>query len=248
MSDVWDDLGDALADRLADDLRAMVRGQDAAADRSQQRDLGPSEIGDPCARCLAAKILGTYEEPPFDDPLSRVFGTAFHAWMDQAALDECQRTNHARWYPEMRVHPDPLLLPSGGSCDLFDADTKTVIDHKTTSADKLKKYRLNGPGLAYRRQAHLYGLGYTNAGHDVHNVALAFWPRGGRLRDLYVWTEPFSFEMAEQTLTRYDTLRGLCAAGGPAVVDSLPSDADCFTCNRFASANKTVASNPANVA
>lgn len=234
-ANVWDDIGDALGDRIADDLRQMVRDQDAAADRSQQADLGPSEIGNPCARCLAAKITGTYEEPPFDDPLIRVIGTAFHQWMDEAAVDACKRLGRGRWYAECRVHPDPRLLPSGGSCDLFDADTHTVIDHKTTSPEKLKKYRLGGPGIGYRRQAHLYGLGYTNAGHKVEHVALAFWPRGGRLRDLYVWTEPYAPEIAHQTLSRYELIRGLCESGGPAVVASLPSDADCFTCSRFAS-------------
>lgn len=231
---VWDspDLTGALGDRLADDLRDMVRAMDAAADRSQQTHLGPSEIGNPCSRCLAEKILGIYEPPPFDDPWTRVIGTAIHDWLDAAAVASNVRDDHARWYPEVRVQPDERLLPSGGRCDLFDADTGTVIDHKTTSAERLKKYRLNGPGVTYRRQAHLYGLGYLNAGHKVQNVALAFWPRGGRLRDLWVWTEPFDAGIAEEALTRYDLLRNLCATAGPAIVHTLPSDPDCFVCTR----------------
>lgn len=235
---IWDTIDNALGESIAADLRDMVREHDAAADRSQQTDLGPSQIGNPCTRCLAEQILGIHEPPPFDDPFLRCLGTAWHNWLDEAAASSNIRADSARWYPEVRVHPDTRLLPSGGRCDLFDSRTKTVIDHKTTSIERLRSYRHNGPGLTYRRQAHLYGLGYSNAGHEVQHVALAFWPRGGRLRDLYVWTEPYDESSAREALDRYDTLRNLCAAGGAAIVASLPSDPDCFVCSRRQSATK----------
>jgi hypothetical protein len=234
----WDDpaLTGQLGDQLADALRTMVRQHDAAADRSRQTDLGPSEIGNPCTWCLAAQILGvtssTWEHSAWDDGWRAVVGTATHAWLDEAAAAFNVRNNVARWLPEVRVHPDARLLPSGGSCDLFDSETHTVIDHKTTTKAKLANYRLNGPGLQYRRQAHLYGKGYRAAGHDVHHVALAFWLRDGMLRDLYVWTEPYSEQIADETLARYDALRALCESGGPAVLDSLPPDPDCAQCSR----------------
>lgn len=232
----WDDpaLTGQLGDQLADALRTMVTEHDAGADRSQQAHLGPSEIGDPCTRCLAAKILGIHvrTHSAYDDGWRAIVGTAVHSWLDEAAAAFNVRHDEARWYPECRVQPDERLLPSGGRCDLYDAHTRTVIDHKTTSAKKLTAYRLNGPGLTYRRQAHLYGLGYANAGHDVANVALAFWLRDGMVRDLYVWTEPYNAQIATDTLRRYDTLRALCESGGVAVLDSLPSDPGCFECSR----------------
>lgn len=234
----WDDpaLTGDLGERIADDLRDMVRQYDAASARTQQTDLGPSEIGNPCTWCLGAQILGvassTWEHSGWDDGWRAIVGTATHSWLDEAAATYNVRNDVVRWLPEVRVHPDARLLPSGGSCDLFDTETRTVIDHKTTTKAKLANYRLNGPGLQYRRQAHLYGKGYRLAGRDVENVALAFWLRDGMLRDLYVWTEPYSEQIADETLARYDALRVLCETGGTAVLDSLPSDPDCTQCSR----------------
>ena len=249
---VWDEpaLIGSLGDQIADDLRAMVRSYEAAATRSQQEHLGPSEIGNPCTWCLAAQILGvatsTWEHSAYDDGWRAIVGTAVHDWLDAAAAAHNVAVDATRWLPELRVQPDPRLLPAGGRCDLFDTKTGTVIDHKTTTKAKLTNYRINGPGIAYRRQAHLYGLGYANAGHDVQNVALAFWLRDGMLRDLYVWTEPYSEQIADETLARYDALRVLCETGGPAVLDSLPPDPDCDQCSRRQDATRGAsASNPA---
>lgn len=229
---VWDspDLTNALGDRLADDLRQMVRTAEESAERSQQTDLGPSEIGKACTRCLARAVLGMKITRQFDDPWCRIIGTATHAWLDEAAAISNIRNNAGRWYPEVRVQPDVLLLPSGGSCDLYDSETCTVIDHKVVGDAPLKKYRLNGPGPQYRVQAHLYGKGYANAGHRVDNVAVAFWNRGGRLRDLYVWTEDYDEAFADEALTRYRTIREQALAIGPALLPLLPADPECWDC------------------
>jgi hypothetical protein len=237
-ADIWSDFGDTLGDRIADDLRSMVREQEKDSERTQQSDLGPSEIGDPCTYCLAAKILNVYEHESsgFDDGWRAVVGTSVHDWLDGAAAAWNVRHDTARFIPELRVQPDQRLLPSGGRCDLFDNETRTVVDHKTTTKAKLATYRLNGPSVVHRRQAHLYGLGYANAGHNVRHVALAFWLRDGMLRDLYVWTEPYSEQIAKDALSRYDTIRGLCETAGAAVLESLPSDPGCDTCSRRQSA------------
>lgn len=230
---LWDDFALPLGDRIADDLRAMAADHDAASDRSAQVELGPSEIGDPCTRCLAARILGLGEDS-YGDPWARIIGTATHAWLDEAAVAWNIRNDNARWLPEYRVFPDDVLLPRGGSCDLYDEQTKTVIDHKIVGITSLRKYKSNGPGLRYRRQAQLYGLGYENKGHQVDHVAIAFWHRGGKLDDLWVHTEPYDQTMAEDTLTRYRSLRELVIPLGAPVLEQLPSDPDCFQCSRNA--------------
>lgn len=227
---VWDEVAGGPGDAIADDLRAMVAEHEAAADRSQQRHLGPSQIGSPCTRCLARHILGCPVTRPYDDPWLRIIGTAVHAWLDEAAASWVVRHDHARYYPEMRVQPDADLLPSGGRCDLYDADRRTVIDHKVVGQATLRRVRAGGPGHAYRRQAHLYGLGYANAGHHVKSVAIAYWQRGGRLSDLHVWTEPYDRQIADDALDRYRTIRDLCGTAGAAILPSLPADPDCWDC------------------
>lgn len=227
---VWDEISGGLGARIADDLKAMVRRYEAQDDRSQQTDLGPSQIGNPCTYHLALDILGL-TETGYDDPWCRILGTAGHGWLEEAAAYDNNTTG--RWLHEIRVHPHPELLPSGGKCDLYEQrDWYTVIDHKIVGAPSLAKYKANGPGKQYRTQAHLYGKGYTAEGKRVDHVAIAFWLRGGRLDDLYVWTEPYDPWIADEALERYRILRDLVTAGGPAVLPSLPRDPECWDCRR----------------
>lgn len=230
--DVWDQFAPTLGDHLAEDLRQMVRDYEDSRDRSVQVDLGPSEIGNPCTRCLARKILGIPLET-HGDPWCAIIGTATHAWLDEAAGYANGIANEKRWYPEVRVQPDPRLLPVGGKADLYASDRFTVIDHKVVGREKLRSYRANGPGAQYRYQSHLYGKGYVNAGHRVDHVAIAFWHRGGSLRDLYVWTEPYDQAVADACLARYETLRALCLATGEAVLPLLPTHDGCYDCDRY---------------
>jgi hypothetical protein len=139
--------------------------------------------------------------------------------------------NGAAWCTEVRVIPDEELLPVGGKCDLYQDSTGTVIDHKTTTKKKINDFKANGVGIRNRRQAHLYGLGFANAGMTVKHVA---WPSGSATaaRDLWVWAEPYDEAMAKATLDRYRTLRDLCAATGEAILTSLPSDPACHSCSR----------------
>lgn len=234
MTTVWDDpaLTGALGDRIADDLRRLVRQYADGAERSQQKHLGPSEIGKPCTRCLARHVLGIPLTRDFDDPWCREIGTAIHNRLEEAAIHDNVLVNDPdiRWITEKRVHPHPDLLPAGGKADLYDAKTRTVIDHKTTSSQKIKQYRLNGPGPQYRVQAHLYGLGFHRTGQPVDHVAIAFWVRGGRLSDLYVWTEPYDVDIAMSALKRYAVIREQALALGAAILPLLPADPSCFDC------------------
>lgn len=235
---VWDTFAEPLSDRLARDLRDMARSLDVAADRSQQADLGPSEIGDPCGRCLAARILGVYEfgAGNYDDGWRAWVGTAVHGRLEAAAafanVNALNAEVPARWRPEQTVQPDETLLASGGHADLFDDETATVIDHKTVSKSRMAKYRLGGPPLIARRQIQLYGLGYANAGAPVANVALAYWLRDGMYRDLWVHVEPYDPAVALATLERYRTVRDLVAQLGEAALGVLPSDPGCEPCSR----------------
>jgi hypothetical protein len=229
--DVWDDIAGGHADRLRDRLLAMVKHADGRADRTQQTALGPSEIGDPCAHCLAAKILGLYARDPFYDPWPAIIGTAVHAWLEDAA-ERDNRDNGGTWNTETRVYPNNDLLPRGGKADLYDDSTRTVIDHKVVGLAPLRNYKANGPGVSYRRQAHIYGLGFEAMDWQVEHVAIAFWHRGGRMTDLHVWSEPYDAAYAQEALQRYRTLRDLATSSGPAILPALPSDPSCFTCSR----------------
>lgn len=229
---LWDDptLTGALGDRIADDLRDMVRTYEGSRDRSKQTDIGPSGIGKACTRCLARHALGMSLVREYDDPWCRVIGTAVHEWLECAAHTHNVTIDHARYLTETRVQPHPDMLPKGGNADLYDSETNTVIDHKVVGAEQLRKYRLAGPGQQYRIQGHVYGLGFHRLGKPVDHVAIAFWQRGGRLKDLYVWTEPFDAHVALDAINRYRTIRDQALAIGPAILPLLPADPACWDC------------------
>jgi hypothetical protein len=231
MTAVWDDLAEPLGEQVAAELREMARLFELGRPRTQQRAIGPSEVGKPCARCLARSVLGRPVVRAFDDPWCRIIGTATHAWLDEAAVDACKRANRGIYVSENRVHPDPELLTKGGNADLYMVDRRMVVDHKIVSAERLKHYRHNGPGAQYRYQGHLYGLGYANAGWPVDHVAVAFWNRGGRLKDLYVWTEAYDPAIAHEALERFRSIRDLALAAGVAILPHLPADPDCWDCS-----------------
>ena len=196
--------GDPIASSIIDTVKRAA----AHAPRSLQAAVGPSELGTPCLRRLGYKAIDHDPKPNADtDPWASVIGTATHAWMadtyraENAKLDPLAPL---RYLIEHRVH-----LPGGisGSCDLFDRDTGDVIDWKITGLPRLKEYRKNGPGQQYRAQAHLYGLGMQLAGERVERVADVFLPRGGRIDQLHVWSEPYNPQIAIDALKRYEEIR-----------------------------------------
>ena len=213
------------------DLKGVFRRAWATHARSQQRALGPSEIGHPCPRRLASSMLGLPRVNPEGDPLPAWLGTAGHTKFEDAVdldnqriIDEWLKDREqrctvlrgivgaddplyvGRWFTERRVTVRGGLE---GTCDLFDTWTGTVIDLKFPGATRFQEYRKHGPiekAPEYRVQAHAYGRGYRNEGFDVKRVAIWFVPRGGMLASSFVWSEPYSDEIIDQALVKLDNI------------------------------------------
>jgi len=191
---------------LASDIKELIYAKWRTAPRSLQVELGPSEIGEPCPRKLAQKVM---REPAINegDPLPSIVGTAAHAWMEAAIAEANQRLGRQRFIPEMEIEIIPGIP---GHCDCFDVDTGTVIDWKFSGQTKMTDVKKNGPGQQYRVQAHLYGKGYKRLGYDVREVAIVFFPRGGMLSGMHIWSEPFDESIADAALERYYQIIELC--------------------------------------
>lgn len=196
---------------LAETIRDIVRDANRLAPRSQQTAVGPSEIGQPCARRLACRLMGAPQVNTTSDPWAAILGTSAHAWLAEAFTTANQRLGRTRFLVEQRVQIRQGLV---GSCDLFDVDTFTVIDHKVIGETMMSEYKKNGPPAQYRAQAHLYGMGFERLGLPVREVALAFYPRAGMLAGLHVWSEPYSPAVAEAALARHDQILELACAFG----------------------------------
>lgn len=192
----------------SNELLAVIRHQADHAPRSLQKHIGPSGVGTPCDRRLALELLGATVHKGGTDKWAATVGTAVHAWLADAFTADNNRLasegRPPRWLVEQRV---TVRTGLAGSCDLYDLQTHTVTDWKTTSVTRLREYRAKGdPGQQYRYQAHLYGMGWANAGLPVRDVAVVFLPRSGVLRDTYYWTEPYDPAVAQAALDRMDGL------------------------------------------
>jgi hypothetical protein len=192
-----------LEDPLVADLQALIRDAASGAARSLQRAPGPSEIGDPCLRRLAYKLVGPAPTNTTIDPLPSTDGTAFHEWVAPAVTRYNTQHGRIRFISEQRVE---IRTGLRGTLDVYDADTRTVIDWKRPGATNFKKYKADGPGEQYRQQVHLYGMGLTRLELPVERVAIAFLPRGGLLSGLHLWQEPYDPGTAQAALDRYDQL------------------------------------------
>lgn len=221
---------------VASEYLDVVRRTIGAHPRSLQKRIGPSEIGNPCARRVGYKLLGVDEcntagEPPWLPTI----GTAVHTWLEDAFSEANRGLDAARWLVEMRVDVGEVNGEAiTGSCDLYDRTTATVVDHKVVGPTALRRYRGSGPGTQYRAQAHLYGRGLARRGLPVDTVMLAFLPRSGELAEAYFWHEAYDEEIALAALQRASGIALAASALGVAALASLtPVESFCSRCPWF---------------
>lgn len=209
------------------------------APRSRQRRIGPSEIGNPCDRCLGHKLAGTAELlGPI--PWLPAVGTAVHEWLDELfiadALARSAQGREPRWVTEAKVTVGEIDGQEiTGSCDLYDVETCTTVDWKIVGTTTLRAAKA-GPSDTYRVQQHLYGRGWWLAGHPVHRVAIFYLPRNAVSVEQGVWwSEPYDEQLALDALARADALaKALRMAGADRVLPNLARQPGCLSCKRFA--------------
>ena len=213
---------------LLDELRSIIARRIADHPRSQQTRLGPSEIGDPCARRLAYKLTGLPKAREMSTPWRPTVGTAVHAWLEEALAEDNttlrQRIGTSRWLMETSIDAGPMAgARLTGHSDLYDRITCTVIDWKIIgpSAHKTLRADLNtgrGPRPEYQVQLHTYGLGYVNRGLHVERVMLVALPAAGELDDALMWHAPWDRAVADAAMARVDRIHALTATLGPAAL------------------------------
>lgn len=193
------DTGDPFAAMLKNNLIEMITWYENRNPRALQTEVGPSEIGDPCDRRLGYKLAGVEPRNVEFDPWPSIVGTAMHTWLDNAVQAWEAENQKGYWLTETPVAVGEFVK---GRSDLYHRPTDCVIDHKSCGPDVMKKILKGGPPPGYVVQIQCYGHGYEQLGYPVKKVALAFYPRAGWLRDMYVWTADYDRSIAEAALNR----------------------------------------------
>ena len=192
-----------------DELVAMLAHHSANQPRSQQRRLGPSEVGHPCTRKLAYGLtLAPRCNDHAGDPLPSMVGTGAHAQMEDV-LAGYNEWHGQRFLIENRVEPTPGFT---GTMDAYDLRDHAVIDWKFPGTTKMSTVRRDQhPGILYEVQAHLYGLGALRAGLTPRIVRIAFIPRAGFSTNTYVWEVPWNPEIAMAAINRMTSTIAMAA-------------------------------------
>jgi hypothetical protein len=199
-------------------LAGILARHQAAMPRSRQIRVGPSQLGVECDRALAYQAFGH----PGRGGLAwaPLVGTWAHTGIAAALEAENVRIGRRRYLVEARVTVSEEMGISG-TTDAYDQDTDEVMDWKLVGKWSLDHYRRHGPGGVYRTQAHLYALGWRNAGYIPRGVRVVFLPRASaNLDDGHEWAEPPDYELAEAALRRYERV---VALGHAVMLDRMPA-------------------------
>ena len=231
-----------MSEQARDAVMAAIRHKITHHPRSQQKRIGPSEVGNPCDRRIGYKLLGQPERER-GDAWKPTVGTAVHEWIERALDDDDARLLAAMGWPP-GVADDTLTwlteatvtvgyLADGtaitGSAAAYHRPSRTVIDHKIVGVASLRDKKANGPGQQYRWQVHLYGAGLVMAGTPVEHVAINFLPQNGNLSDGWWWSEPFDMAIAAQAIVRLRAIEAHVRTTGS--VEGLPAvEAWCNFC------------------
>lgn len=193
----------ALIEPVLPTLQAILnRHQNGPGTRSAQVHIGPSQIGVECDRALAYRVFGVPKVNDEGLKWAPLLGTWAHAGIAEALHEENKALGRERYLIERRLTVSSAL-DIGGQCDVYDIDTDEVIDWKLIGMTAMKGYKAHGPGETYRTQAHLYGLGWRNAGYSPRSVRVVFLPKWSiTIMDGIEWCEPFRPDIAEAALRR----------------------------------------------
>jgi PD-(D/E)XK nuclease superfamily len=180
-------------------LTEIILWQAARSPRSLQANIGPSEVGNPCNRQVAYRLAAIPEVNNRQDPWAAVIGTSIHAWLQRAVIDWTEAGGAGMYVTETELDLGGLIT---GHCDLYDAETASVIDWKTVGPNMLKDVEAGRIPDGYKIQTHLYGYMFKQLDLPVKRVCLVFLPRASSLNRLRVWSAIYDESVATTALNR----------------------------------------------
>jgi hypothetical protein len=226
------DDADTLATEKANQWMARIE-ELFITERSKQIQIGISEVGMDCRKCVARKLAKVYRKP--DGSWYPFIGTAVH--------DALERGFAERWPDEYnlenRLHVHSYKdLELGGSCDMaaviHNGEGVIVNDWKVVGKQGVEDARKGKIKEQYRVQAQLYGYGWVQKGFNVTHVALSFLPREDKLEKGVVVLMRYDQSTALTALAEVESMIDAAEiVGWEKVIDKQPKASFCFSCRVY---------------
>ncbi len=198
-------------------------------ERSKQIQIGISEVGMDCRKCVARKLALT---PRIADGAWYPFiGTAVHEQLEIGFADRFP--DDYKLEERLFVH-EYKDLKLTGSCDMFAHKDGVVNDWKVVGKSAVDDARKGKIKQQYRIQAMLYGYGWEQKGFDVTHVALTFLPREDKLENAVVALLRYDKSVAVTALAELESMMDAAElVGWEKVIDKQPKASFCFSCRRY---------------
>lgn len=199
---------------IANELIKALNSSSKGSARSQQKQVGPSEIGG-CRRSTWLRINNFKRTNPDTLRLAAIMGTAIHTYIEQAFAR--QDPFQERYILEAEVEYEGLM----GHVDMFDKVNQEVIDWKTVKKSNISKF----PSKQQVMQVQLYGYLFSKTGTEIKTVTLVAIPRDGDERDIVFHSEPYDESIALEGLKWLKEVREMTEAP--------PAEKDAFFCRNY---------------
>jgi hypothetical protein len=203
---------------IAKMLIGSLSGHDKQRDRSLQKDIGPSAVGD-CRRRVYMHLI---DAPKINetDSLAAIMGTFIHAGIAEAIKREDPFGDN------FMIEQEFSFNGLRGHVDLYIKDLKQVVDWKTTKVKSLRYF----PSEQQKMQVQLYGYLLEMNGYPVEKVTLVAIARDGFSKDIKEYTEAYDPKVA---LTGLEWI----AEVEKAAIDKIPPapEKDVYFCRSFCS-------------
>lgn len=212
-------------------------------ERGLQVEIGVSEIGMTCQRCVIRKLAGLAKQQQTGSWRAQL-GTYVHAGLADEFEKRYSESGKAIIESSLQVH-EYKSLKLKGSCDAFfpNGGRGLVADWKIVGDDTLESVRSGNVKDQYITQGHLYALGWEKLGFQVETVAIMFLPanKGNLKRDAVPVSFPYSREHAILALAKIENYIDLAEEiGWDALLKQHQPGKGCLSCKQYIAVDNPV--------
>ncbi len=223
---------------LADQIVSLILQPTA---RDKQIQIGPSNIGDPCDKCLGLAMAGILPDGPRAAPdrfnLLAWEGSAVHLSLE-LSVQRAILGGDPKWWGVRTERKVSIGEVEGygevsGSIDISGHTPPVALDYKMRSKRFIQKWRpLKTLPPETKVQGHTYGYGMELEGNAPEEVGFIIIPRDSMdPRDIWIHVEKYKRKVALKAKKRAARIfRDFVIPGKTALLTTHP---DCYNCSSW---------------